>query len=272
MCLLSAVKQDYVSSHQVRAASFPLTLGWGKSLGSASETSSMPACCFSEPLRPDLQHAFARRGSAPMGRVLACIGPWAPAPVWSSATCMCVVLPAPCSSVRGLLTACPVTTAVYFTSVCTNWTLIARFLQLDQIRPQLWHSQARGEVPEPGTRHWCPGWIKTSSDPVPCPDSASLSNWWLHPGIWSLRGKDVCNYAVRDQSWLVRIIGLSVTVGIRKDSLRQSDVGGNISFSKATEVEIMQGRNGISQLYSSALQNISQLVEIYCWSDSQSAF
>lgn len=103
-------------------------------------------------LRPDLQRAFAHKGALSMGRVLACVGPWALAPVWSACMWMCVVLPAPCSSVLGLLTACPVTTAVYFTSVCTNWTLIARFLQLGQIRPQLQLSAVRGEAPESGTR------------------------------------------------------------------------------------------------------------------------
>lgn len=128
-------------------------------------------------LRPDLQHAFVHRGTLPMGRVLACVGPWALAPVWSGCMCMCVVFPAPCSSVRGLLTACPVTMAVYFSSVCTNWTLIARFLQLGQIRPQLHLSAGHGEAPESGTRQdtgsW---WIKTPSDPPPCPNSAFLSS------------------------------------------------------------------------------------------------
>lgn len=108
--------------------------------------SVVPLCSML--LRPDLQYAFAHRGTLPMGRVLMCVGPWAPAPVWSGCKSMCVVFPAPCSSVRGLLTACPVTTAVYFTSVCTNWTLIARFLQLGQIRPQLWLRAAHGETLE----------------------------------------------------------------------------------------------------------------------------
>lgn len=134
--------------------------------------------------RPDLQHAFVHRGTLSMGRVLACVGPWALVPVWSGCTSMCVVFPAPCSSVRGLLTACPVTIAVYFTSVCTNWTLIARFLQLGQIRPQLHLSAAHGEALESGTRQdtgsW---WIKTPSDPPPCPNSVFLlspvRNCWL---------------------------------------------------------------------------------------------
>lgn len=136
--------------------------------------SVVPRCSML--LRPDLPYAFAHRGTLPMGRVLACVGPWAPAPVWSACMCMCVVFPAPCSSVRGLLTACPMTTAVYFTSVCTNWTLIARFLQLGQIRPQLQLSAAHGEAPECGTR-WDIGswWIKTPSDPPTYPNSAFLS-------------------------------------------------------------------------------------------------
>ena len=210
--------------------------------------SVLPLCSVF--LRPDLQHAFAHRGSLPMGRVLACIGPWAPAPVWSGCTCMCVVFPAPCSSVRGLLTACPVTTAVYFTSVCTNWTLITRFLQLGQIRPQLRHSAAHGEAPEPGTREdigsW---WIKTPSDPAPIPTLPSThlllqKAGWLR-AIPRLHNKAACNYAVRGLSSLARIIGLSVTFSIRNKSLRsrQSGVGGYLDFTKvqATQVVLIEG-------------------------------
>lgn len=135
-------------------------------------------------LLPDLQHAFVHRGTLPTGRVLACVGPWVLAPVWSGCMCMCVVFPAPCSSVRSLLTACPVTMAVYFTSVCTNWTLIACFLQLGQIRPQLHLSAAHGEAPESGTRHdtvsW---WIKTPPDPPPCRNYAFLSSPVLNCGV-----------------------------------------------------------------------------------------
>lgn len=85
--------------------------------------SRRPALCHTRilPCRVLLQqHAFVHRGTLPMGRMLACVGPRALSPVWSGCMCMCVVFPAPCSSVRSLLTAYPVTMAVYFTSVCTN--------------------------------------------------------------------------------------------------------------------------------------------------------
>lgn len=180
----SAARSDQPQSlsHCCRAELHPLTFGGPRPTRCQSE---VPLCSVS--LRPDLQHAFVHRGTLPMGRVLACVGPWALAPVWSGRMSMCVVFPAPCSSVRGLLTACPVTMAVYFTSVCTNWTLIARFLQLGQIRPQLHLSAAYGESPDPGTRQdsgsW---WIRTPSDPTPSvpvlpsqwsPVAARLAGW-----------------------------------------------------------------------------------------------
>lgn len=136
-------------------------------------------------LRPDLQHAFAHRGTMPMGCVLACIGPWAPAPVWSGCTCMCVVFPAPCSSVRGLLTACPVTTAVYFTSVCTNWTLIAASSSWAKSGPSS-DSQQRMQRPESlgqdktlgpgGLRH-----LQTHPHVLTLPPSSLRfpTAWWL---------------------------------------------------------------------------------------------
>lgn len=120
------------------------------SLSPALCQSVVPLC--STLLRPDLPYAFAHKGTLPMGRMLACVGPWAPAPVWSWLYVHVCGLPAPCSSVRGLLTACPVTTAVYFTSVCTNWTLMARFLQLGQIRPQFKLTAVYREALAFGTR------------------------------------------------------------------------------------------------------------------------
>lgn len=90
---------------------------------------------------PDPRLAFARRSALSMGRGFACAGPPEQppnlAPVWSWSACLCVwSTQAPRSSVRGLLTACSATRAVYFSSVCTNPALITRFLQLGQIRPR----------------------------------------------------------------------------------------------------------------------------------------
>lgn len=124
-----------------------------------------------------------------------------------------------------------------------------RFLQLGQIRPQLRLSAAHAEARKSRTRQdigsW---WIKTPSDPPPCPDSASLQspvpNCLVTGGhiqaYGCCRKQAACNYAVRGLSSLARIIGLSVTVSIRNSSVslisgnrqsgnslrsRQSDIG-----------------------------------------------
>lgn len=63
--------------------------------------------------------------------------PVSQAPVWSFSAYLRVwSAQAPRSSVRGLLTACPATTTVYLSSVCTSPVLITPFLQLGQIRAQ----------------------------------------------------------------------------------------------------------------------------------------
>lgn len=59
------------------------------------------------------------------------------APVWSFGTCLRVwSAQGPWSSVQGLLTACPATKTVYFSSVCTRPVLSTPSLQLGQIRAQ----------------------------------------------------------------------------------------------------------------------------------------
>lgn len=139
----------------------------------------MPGCCSSvlHVALPWPAACFCPQGNPANGACACMRRSLSPSPcvVWLYAY-VCG-LPGPCSSVRGLLTACPLTTAVYFTSVCTNWTLITRFLQLGQIRPQLQLSAAHGEAPKSWTRQdfgsW---WIKTPTYPPPCRDSAFLSS------------------------------------------------------------------------------------------------